>query len=538
MKRLVFYNVCIVFTITTCMRCSMSPIAGGGGSDIGNGVIAGIFVMPDGSPALNVSISVQPTTFNPAKDASPPVTRTGASGEYEVDSLQPGTYNIEARDPISKAASLITGIVIAANSRITVPIDTLRPPGSIKILTEGIHDAVNGYIYLPGTSVWSSIAADAYTIIDGVPAGTISLIYYDLLTGTYTPQVLEQNVIVISGDTTDIFPFSTWQHSMRLYLNTTSTGADIQSDCHDFPVLVRLRSSNFTFNEAKRNGDDIRFSTADSTPLPYEIEDWDYANNTAEIWVQVNTVYGNNNSQYIIMYWGNDSAHTIENGGCIFDTTDGFQAVWHFSPSDTFTDATWHGLYLVNNGSLPVSSTPIGWCRSFDSASLSTPHAPCLNITRNLSLSAWINSEDSLFNHKIIGKGVGQKGYILGVSRYGALYPEIWDMQDSSVYFSFQAGDLIALQQWIHIAVTWEKNGTMKGYVNGIEVASIPASMNDIRSSVSDLVIGAAPWDKIQYPFHGLIDEVRVANVARSADWMKLCYMNQKALDALVSFQK
>lgn len=38
--------------------------------------------------------------------------------------------------------------------------------------------------------------------------------------------------------------------------------------------------------------------------------------------------------------------------------------------------------------------------------------------------------------------------------------------------------------------------------------------------------------------FFGTIDEVRVCRVARSADWIKLCCMNQKEQDALVLFKQ
>jgi hypothetical protein len=38
-------------------------------------------------------------------------------------------------------------------------------------------------------------------------------------------------------------------------------------------------------------------------------------------------------------------------------------------------------------------------------------------------------------------------------------------------------------------------------------------------------------------PFKGKIDEVRIASVRFSADWIKLSYMNQKNPDALVRFR-
>ena len=37
--------------------------------------------------------------------------------------------------------------------------------------------------------------------------------------------------------------------------------------------------------------------------------------------------------------------------------------------------------------------------------------------------------------------------------------------------------------------------------------------------------------------WNGKIDEVRVEKVARSADWIKLCFMNQREDDKLVRFK-
>jgi hypothetical protein len=43
--------------------------------------------------------------------------------------------------------------------------------------------------------------------------------------------------------------------------------------------------------------------------------------------------------------------------------------------------------------------------------------------------------------------------------------------------------------------------------------------------------------DYPKYYFGGKIDEVRVSSTALSADWIKLCYMNQKESDMLVRFK-
>jgi hypothetical protein len=54
-------------------------------------------------------------------------------------------------------------------------------------------------------------------------------------------------------------------------------------------------------------------------------------------------------------------------------------------------------------------------------------------------------------------------------------------------------------------------------------------------SNTEPLRIGAEADN--QCYFDGSIDETVVSYTARSADWIKLCYMNQKAQDALVKFR-
>ena len=65
-------------------------------------------------------------------------------------------------------------------------------------------------------------------------------------------------------------------------------GADVKEALTDFPVLVRLHSGNFTFENAKSDGSDIRFvASDDKTPLKYHIERYDPKEEMVLIWVKV-----------------------------------------------------------------------------------------------------------------------------------------------------------------------------------------------------------------------------------------------------------
>jgi hypothetical protein len=81
-------------------------------------------------------------------------------------------------------------------------------------------------------------------------------------------------------------------------------------------------------------------------------------------------------------------------------------------------------------------------------------------------------------------------------------------------------------------------------YLDGVLVNSNISTgyPNAIKDTGNDVAIGRY----LQYVtesnqgfafFKGAIDEVRISNVSRSADWIKLEYMNQKANNALVEFR-
>jgi hypothetical protein len=46
------------------------------------------------------------------------------------------------------------------------------------------------------------------------------------------------------------------------------------TDLVNYPVPVQLNKDNFDFSQARDDGGDLRFATADGKLLPYEIELW------------------------------------------------------------------------------------------------------------------------------------------------------------------------------------------------------------------------------------------------------------------------
>ena len=152
--------------------------------------------------------------------------------------------------------------------------------------------------------------------------------------------------------------YTQWLHYKDITINTSATGYNIAGAVANFPYLVRLSAKSFTFSEAKRNGEDIRFANATGTHLPYQIELYDSAGASAAVWVRVDQILGNNATQYIRMYWGRAGAADSSNGANVFNN--GFVGVWHLGEAGNdnagnYRDATVNANHCRGTGMLSTS---------------------------------------------------------------------------------------------------------------------------------------------------------------------------------------
>jgi hypothetical protein len=345
-----------------------------------------------------------------------------------------------------------------------------------------------------------------------------------------------------------------WKYARRLGLNTTAGGASIAGDVYNFPVLIRLTASNFTFPEAKMDGSDLRFTKNDGTPLPYEIERYDAAKNQAEIWVKADTVFGNDSSHFITMYWGNNAAESESNGNAVFDSGNGFQAAWHLGETDSLApDATENHYDGIGSSTAPIAGI-IGTAQHFNGNSsiirMNGTAGGKLNFPENsrYTLSVWVYHDtlaDSI-TYLVAGKGELQyfiKNFDLGLST--AQHARQWEFSEYHGNNAWQAVTFVPAiaKAWFHLVGV--RDGTNEYlYVNGVLAMSgykiIGTQQGQPpRDSSDDFTIGGflhpvSDWNQGYAYFNGAIDEVEVSSVPRSADWIKLSYMNQKELDALL----
>jgi hypothetical protein len=529
--------VCMFFAV----QCTMDHIAGGGGSDVGNGVVVGKIVTGDGKSPANTRVLLIPSDFNPMiNDFSSEVLldTVGSDGVYMFTAPKKVIYNISASLNSDGSRLLAHEIHPAMDSSVVVRSDTLRKPGALQIMVPDGFDRVNGYLYIPGTTSAAPLAGVAgFVRLDSMPPGIVPVLCYAAKAAAAVP--IRYNIAVASGTTTLLYN-TAWSHARRLMLNTGASGAAVAGTNFNFPVLVRLTKDNFNFSEAKSGGGDIRFAKPDNSPLAYQIERWDSAAQLAEVWVNVDTVFGGDSAHYITLYWGNSTVPSASNGAAVFDTAEGFQGVWHMNdaPNAPLRDATYNKYDGTRFGQNASSPGEIGVAQTFDGSSTYMQMMGSASGKMNFQkdgfycVSAWVYTDTLDMNYHIIASK-GNTQYNLQIRKNNN-----WQFTEYKNLTGWEVTNAPATSKtWIYLA------GVRSGvnqylYVNGVCASNTPWIETNVfaRYTGDDFKIGRRT-DLVDYFFNGMIDEVRVSSTDLSADWIKLCYMNQMSDDKLFAFK-
>ena len=262
------------------------------------------------------------------------------------------------------------------------------------------------------------------------------------------------------------------------------------------PVVVRLHSGNFDFTTVNVDGSDIRFIAADDkTELKYHIEKFDAVNELAIIWVQMPAIKADDKDAHFWLYSGNEKATSSTGAKATWDTNT--VAAFHFADKALLQDSSVTG--LVASGEIAVQKAGLlGEAAIFSGKPLVITENPAINPTAvGYTWSAWIKPTS-----------LPQKASLY--SQGDAITLKIDDQKLSlNVGKNTISGGEIKATTWQHVAFTLE-GGKANIFVNGVLVGSGDAPVLDTKSDI-----------KIGDGFTGEMDELQIANVARSADWLK-----------------
>jgi biopolymer transport protein ExbB len=273
-------------------------------------------------------------------------------------------------------------------------------------------------------------------------------------------------------------------------------------------VPVRLHSGNFDFLAAKPDGSDLRVVAGDDkTPLKHRIERFDGTNELAVLWVQVPAVAPGSDKNIVYVYSGN-SAATAEAPAPVVDA--GTVAAIRFSEADGGAADQTGALKATAPATVELNGL-IGPAARLAGTAIIWPEAPAVQAAAGApyAVSVWVRPESAggtLFAQGPLSMSLdsGQVVVRLGgvTVRGGNLPPNAW----AQIAAVLTAGQLTL-------------------YVNGSAAGSAAAAASPAISGGFTVGEGLT----------GMVDELVIANAARSAEFVRFNHASQSADAKLVA---
>lgn len=319
---------------------------------------------------------------------------------------------------------------------------------------------------------------------------------------------------------------TSWTYRQQITVDHTKLTADLTN----FPVFVDLSTlSTGFFANVLSTGADIRVTQSDgSTECPIEIVAISTGGSTGELHFKAPTLSHTADTIFYI-YYGNSSA-TAYTASATFGSQNvwnsNYQAVYHFPNGSSLSanDSTANGNNGTNNNATAgAGKLDAGGAASIDGVSntkITTAYAATLG---DFSASAWFKSLGVGNYDRII-----DKNYVAGfVLCRNAGNANTWGGFVEDGGLGSPCFITLADGSWHHIVMT--RSGTSVVVTGDGGAASNSVTRTNTAMSADTLNIGWATAGVGYNPFNGQIDEVRIANVAFSTDWIGAEFKNQNS---------
>ena len=262
------------------------------------------------------------------------------------------------------------------------------------------------------------------------------------------------------------------------------------------------------------DGSDILFTLGDGvTKLNHEIESYSSSTGAIIAWINVPTLSPTVDTTLYI-YYGNAGAANQQNAAGVWNSN--YKAVYH----------------LPNGSSLSTND-------STSNAKNGTNHSVTANAGKIDGGGLFSSAYVSVGNTGITDSGFTIECWINAASL--SQYPNVWTTndqggnnayrieQDNANLYVYNGSTLtyfttsLAISTWYHI-VAVSDGVNIKTYING----NFNSSNSYVTGNTLNNFVFGRGFDSGRY-FNGSIDEVRVSNVPRSADWIVTEYNNQSS---------
>jgi biopolymer transport protein ExbB len=304
-----------------------------------------------------------------------------------------------------------------------------------------------------------------------------------------------------------------WKYRKEISFDLSPAAADVTGTPQDVLVLVRLSLANFSyFNDTKPDGSDFRVVAGDDkTPLKFHFDKYDAQNQMALLWVRAPQITGGSKTDKIYAYYGNPDAPSAADVSGTYDASQVLDL--------SFGDGTGTPSDLTAYKNNPSASTAVltpasligGGAKFSGKESITVPASPSLRLLPNqgITASAWVRVDHT---QQAVVFALIDQGKELSLAIDGAKFTARATLGGAPATVT-QTADF-ALSQWHHVALT-AAAGKLTLYVDGVAAGSAPVALEEAGGNFT---IGSAGGSRF---LAGDVDEVQVAKVARSADWIK-----------------
>jgi len=356
----------------------------------------------------------------------------------------------------------------------------------------------------------------------------------DWITTEYNNQN-DPNAFISIGSAHELFPRPVNYFKYYKVITIKHTKVSGSKSLNNFPVLIDIYDSDLK-SKTQENGNDIAFNYNNNW-LDHQIELYNpsYSPTQAHLvsWVRIPWLSPSEDTD-ITMYYGNNTMDSQENPVGVWDVSYG--GVWHLH--DDFKDSTRNH----NDGTNFYSSDipgKIGDAQDF--AGYATDQEITIEPDNTLNPtyitgSAWIyprGQTDEPETGMIISDyfwETGKRVYYLYIHPNNRVHVYVyWD--DGSTY-SYLLSEPIVLNEW-HLLHFTVNSSTLALYIDGVPINpespynSTAPIIGGIEQYLNIVEIGSEEQMTGTHEFNGEIDEVRISNIAHSADWILTEYNNQ-----------
>ena len=338
---------------------------------------------------------------------------------------------------------------------------------------------------------------------------------------------------------------SNWGYRKKITIDNTKVEGT--ANFTNFPVLLSFTDSDLADTSngghvGKSNGGDIVFTSSDgTTQLKHEIEKYNNATGQLVAWVKIPTLDCDDDTA-IYIYYGYASA--TDQWDVANTWNSGYEAVWHLNEtSGNHTDATGNGNTGTPSNLASQNATgKIGIADEFNGSNskvIITDSSLQTNVDE-MTWETWAKLDTVSGNHSFLSLFQSYSDYAFFIFNGDAVtvFNRINGHGDD-YYVQAYNPPILTTGTWYHFA--WIIDGTnWKIFVDGVERASgtMSETINDISGTITWAMglrnYGTSSGDDY---FDGILDEVRISNTARSANWLLTSYNNQNSPSTFYSFE-